>query len=483
LENPIKNKAFKGILWSAFDRIGYQLISIGITIILARLLTPADYGTIGMLTLFIALSNLFIESGLGQALIQKKEPSDEDISTVFYYNFLLSILLYIILFVSAPIIAHFFKLPILIPITRILGLTIIINSLSIVQITVLQKNINFKSISIINLASCALSGTLAIVLATKGYGVWSLVYYTLSSAVFKFILFWIFAKWLPSMIFSISSFKSLFGFGSKILMAGLLGTITNNLINLVVGKLYVPSVLGFYTQARRIMEIPSVNITQIIQNVSYPLLAKIQDDEQKLKTAYRKIYVMTSFILLPTMLGMIILSEPIIYFLLGKQWLKCVALLQWLCVFGLLNPLSAINVNILKVKAKTAIYLKLSLFNQILQLLILLITVSFGIETMTIGIAIYSIIFFTRNSYISGKEISYPLLEQLSDIKVIFFITIIMISIVWMISKFILTNTIWNLLLLILVGILVYIIFSILFLKPIINEIKEFIKVINFKVK
>jgi teichuronic acid exporter len=481
LDITLKIKAFRGILWSAVDRIGYQIISIAITIVLARLLTPRDYGTIGMLTIFIAISNLFIESGLGQALIQKKTLSNNDISTVFYYNLILSILIYVVLFISAPLIANFFNLQILIPITRVLSLTIIINSLSIVQITILQKNINFRLISIVNLISCALSGILAIFLAIKGYGVWSLVYYTLSSAIIKLFFFWIFSKWLPTLSFSLTSFKSLFGFGSKLLIAGLISTTTNNLINLVIGKLYVPSILGLYTQARRIMEIPSINITQAFQNVSFPLLAKLQDSDQLLKNGYKRLYIFAAFILFPTMFGMIILSYPIVLILLGNQWLACVPLLRWLCIFGLLNPLSAINVNILKVKAKTNIYLKLSLFNQVLQLIILLVTMKFGIEAMTMGIAVYSLVFFARNAYISGKEISYPLFEQLLDIKNIFLITIVMSSVVLLFTKILIVNNIFNLILLIVIGFSVYSILSILFLSKIVIEIKEFIKTIKIR--
>lgn len=288
--NSLKEKTIVGLLWSFSDLIANQGIQFIIQVILARLLAPKDFGIIGMITVFIAISQSFIDSGFSNALIREKKPSQEDYSTVFYFNLIMAILMYIILFISAEAVGSFFEEPQLMDILRVISLVLIINSFGLIQRTMLTKNINFKTQTKINLISSISSGIIAVIFAYMGFGVWSLVIRTLSMQFIQSILLCISNRWVPSLLFSIDSFKRLFGFGWKLLISGIINTLYDNLYFLIIGKVFSAVELGYYTNAQKLRDVASQSITSSVQKVSYPALSSIKEEEEKLRFAYKKNY-------------------------------------------------------------------------------------------------------------------------------------------------------------------------------------------------
>lgn len=279
--------------WSAFGTFSTQGISFIIGIILARLLMPADYGLIGMLAIFFAVSQLFVESGFSSALIQKIDRTETDYSTIFYFNLLVSFALYLILFLTAPLIAEFYNTPELTLLTRVLSLNILISALAIVQQARLKILLDFKTPAIITMLSVAISGSLGVVLAYSGYGVWALVVQSLSATAIRTLLLFFFNKWMPRLVFSIASLKQLFGYSSKLLAAGLVATIVNNLYSILIGKIFSPKDLGYYTRAKQFPELLSSTITSILQGVTFPILASLQNDRDRMVSVYGRLMRIT----------------------------------------------------------------------------------------------------------------------------------------------------------------------------------------------
>ncbi len=418
----LKQKMVSGLFWSAIERFGQQGIQFVITIIIARILTPADYGLIGMITIFIGVSMSFIDSGFGQALIQRQNATRKDESTMFYFNILLGFMFFGILYFIAPLIAAFYKQPILIPITRVLALNLVINSFGLVQNALITKTIDFKRLTKISIISIFFSGSVGILLAIKGFGVWSLIIQSLTGNIVKSILLWTMSKWRPLMVFSMDSFKSLFSFGSKLLASGLLNQIFDNIYNLIIGKMYTPAALGYYTQAKRMQDIPVSNSLSILQRVTYPIYSTIQDDLVRLKSVYRKTIKIIVLINFPLMIGMIVCAQPLIKIFLTDKWLPAVPYLQLLCMIGLLLPLSSINLNILKVRGRTDIFFYLEVAKKLIIVITILITYKFGIYIMVFGQVCSSFIAHLLNIYYSGRLVNYSIGEQLHDISNYLFI-------------------------------------------------------------
>lgn len=334
--SSLRDKTIKGVLWGSVNNFANQGIQFLVGIILARLLTPAEFGLVGMLTIFIVISETFINSGLGSALIRKKDCTQKDYSTVFYFNLLGGILFYTGLFLSADSIASFFNEPQLAKLLRVLGLVVLINALTIIQGTITTKRVDFKLYAKIAVISGISSGVIAIFLAFQGFGVWSLVIRTLVNTTIHSFLLWFWNHWRPSLIFSKSSFKELFGFGVNLLGSSLVGKISQNINTLVIGKFFSATDLGFYTRADHFKNIPSQNINMIISKVSYPILSQIQDDPLRLKDAYKKIILIITFISFILMGGLAAIAEPMIVFLIGEKWIPSIIFLQMLCLPGML---------------------------------------------------------------------------------------------------------------------------------------------------
>ncbi|WP_223592365.1 lipopolysaccharide biosynthesis protein [Neobacillus bataviensis] len=460
--SSLKRKAISGLLWSSTDLIANQGIQFFIQIILARLLLPEHFGLIGMILIFISISNSIIDSGFTQALIKEKNPGQDDYSTVFYFNLLLAFLIYMVLFISSEAISSFFGEPQLISILRILSLVLIINSFGIIQRAILIKNVDFRSQTKINIIAGTVSGMVAIVFALFGFGVWSLVLKSLSMQFIQTLLLWFNNKWIPSFVFSVKSFKKLFGFGSKLLISGLIDTLYNNLYFVIIGKFFTASQLGYYTNAVKLRDVASQSITTSVQRVTYPVLSKIQGDEEKLKYGYRKVIKTTTFIIFPFMLGLAAISSPLIYSLLGDKWMPSVKYLQLLCIAGMLYPLHAINLNILQVKGRSDLFLVLELLKKLILtiLIILVLWLKLGVIGLIWGTVLHSFIALFINTYFSAREISYSVKEQLKDITPIFLISIFMAGIVYYVGLLLSGSNLITMIFQIGIGILLYICFS-----------------------
>lgn len=426
MTNSLKSTALKGVFWSTVDKFSARGGQFVVSIILARILMPADFGLIGMLSIFIALSQTLIDSGMGSGLIQKKNRSDVDYSTVFVFNLGISIFLYGLLFVSAPVIANFYKMPQLVLLTRVLSITIILNSLAIVQRSKLTISIDFKTIAKVNVVSVILSGLIAIYFAYIGWGVWALVIQQITRALISVILFWFLSKWKPSVLFSKQSFKNLFGFGSNLLLAGIYAQTLNNVYNIVIGKAYSVTELGFYTNAKGIAEMTSGTISGILQQVTFPILASLQDDRTRMVSVYRRMLRMTAFIIFPSMTMLALLADPFVRVVLTNKWLAVIPLLQLMSFARILYPLSAINMNILNANGRSDLFLKVDLSKLPLIILTLIITIPLGVKAMVIGHVVTSGLSFFINAYMPGKLFGYGALSQLRDMIPVFIATAIM---------------------------------------------------------
>lgn len=427
----LKQKTTTGLFWSFIDSFANQGVQFIVGIVLARILSPREFGLIGMLTIFIAISQSFVDSGFSSALIRKKNCTQADYSTVFYFNLAVGILFYLILFVSSNAISIFFDEPQLKRLLQVLGIGLLLNALGIIQRTILTKEINFKLQTKVSVISSIGSGTLAITMALLGHGVWSLVALTLSRFGLNSLFLWIWAKWKPLRVFSKKSFKELFSFGSKLLLSGLIDTTYRNVYYLVIGKFFSAQELGFYTRADQFKAFPSQNLSGIIGRVSYPILSSIQDDIPKLKKAYIKIIRSTMYVTFVLMLGMAAAAKPMILALIGDKWLPAVIYLQLLCFVGMFYPLHALNLNMLQVQGRSDLFLKLEIIKKVLAVPIILIGVFFGIKYMILGMIINTIVAFYLNSFWSGKMIGYSSIQQVKDIMPSFFVAAIMAAIVF----------------------------------------------------
>jgi O-antigen/teichoic acid export membrane protein len=427
----LKQKTVSGLLWSFIDSIAGQGITFIVGIILARILSPKEFGLIGMLAIFIAISQSFIDSGFRQALIRKQDCTEKDYSTVFYFNIAVGLLSYLLLYGSSNYIANFFNEPILKELIIVLALGLVINSFSIIQSTLLMKIINFKLQAKISVIASIFSGIISIYMAYTEWGVWSLVALTLSRYTITSLLLWFWSKWKPIWYFSKKSFKELFSFGSKLLISGLIDTIYRNVYFLVIGKYFSAVELGYYTQADQFQSLPSTNLQGIIGRVSYPVLTTIQDDIPRLKEAYKKIIKSTMLITFVLMFGMAAIARPMILTLIGDKWEPCVIYLQMLCFVGMFYPLHALNLNMLQVQGRSDLFLRLEIIKKALAVPIIIIGVIWGIKTMILGLLSSTLIAYYLNSYWSGRLIGYSFMEQVKDITPSFLLASIMSSIVF----------------------------------------------------
>lgn len=459
----LKQKTITGTIWSFIDSFASNGIQFIVGIILARILSPREFGLIGMLTIFIALSQSFIDSGFTNALIRKKDCTQTDYSTVFYFNFVIGIIFYFILFFSAGSISAFFNEPQLELLLQVLGIGLILNALGIIQRTILTKNINFKLQTRVSIVASTLSGTIAISMAYNGFGVWSLVALTLSRFGFTSFFLWMWAKWKPSLIFSIESFKELFSFGSKLLISGLIDTAYRNIYYLIIGKYFSAVDLGYYTRADQFQALPSKQLTGILGRVSYPILSTIQDDVKKLRTAYTQIIKSTMLITFVLMLGMAAIAKPMILTLVGEQWLPSVIYLQMLCFVGMFYPLHALNLNMLQIQGKSDLFLRLEIIKKVLSIPIIIIGILYGIKIMILGMLINTLIAYFINSFWSGKFIGYSSFEQIKDIAPSFLLAFTVAAIVYIIGNIIELSNIWILVTQIITGAVLTIIIAEIF--------------------
>lgn len=430
MAQSVRSQLLHGVAWNFIEKVLMRSASFVIGIILARLLSPSDFGLVGMLAIFIAISNVFIEGGLAKALIQRQNCSDVDYSTAFVSNVGMSLFIYAILFVSAPWIADFYDEPILTPLTRVLALNFILGAFNIVQRAKLMAAVDFKSLAQINVISVILSGAVGISMAYSGYGVWSLVGQSLFSTIVLIVLFPAYSKWKPSLKFSSTSFKSLFGFGSKLMITGIYSVILNNISTICIGRFYKSHQLGFYARGQQFSEIISSTIFDVLGNVTFPVLSGLQDDKEHLVAVYRKSLYFTAMLIFPIMILMALISRPLVIILLTEKWLPCVVLMQWLFLARMFTPLSAINMNILNAIGRSDLFMMLDFSKAPLVLIILAITIPISVEAITIGSFCSSFICFFINAYLPGRMFEYGALKMIYDWRYIFLSLGIMVLVV-----------------------------------------------------
>lgn len=429
----LKVKAVNGALWNFTESIVGQGFTFFVGIVLARLLSPAEIGQISLIIVFITFSQVFVNSGFSSALIRKQDCTQDDYSTVFYYNLIVGLLLYCLLFLFSNSIGKLLndhQMPLLI---KTLGLILIIDSLAMIHRTKVVKEINFKLQARISIFSYVLSGGIAIVLAFFNFGVWSLVAQRLIKQFSDSVLYWILNRWKPEWNFSVRSFKQLFGFGGKLLVSNLIDSIFQNVNYFVIGKYFSVNDLGLYYKADEFKKLPSQNIYAVISKVSYPVLAELQNDNDLLKHYYKRLIKSTMFVTFLLMFGLIAISDSLVIVLLGEKWIQVIPFLKLMCLSGMLYPLHALNLNLLQVKGRSDLFLKLEVIKKMLVIPSIVLGVIYGIKVMLILMIVNSLIAYYLNSYWSGKLIHYPIVEQIKDIIPSLSVSIVFSGIIYLI--------------------------------------------------
>lgn len=435
MAESLKHKTFMGTVWSVVERFSVQGIGFIVMIIMARVLTPADYGLVGELTIFIAVSQSLVDSGFSQALIRKQDRTEVDNSTVFYFNIGVGISLYLLMFFCAPLIARFYSQPILVPLTRLLSLNILINSLVVVQRAQFTIRIDFRTQAKASLTASIVSGCVGITMVYTGHGVWSIVWYQLSNLITNVVMLWILSKWRPQRGYSWKSFRELFGFGSKLALSGIINTIYNNIYLIVIGKVFKASDLGYYTRAHQFADFPSSNVSGIIQRVTFPVLCTIQNDEQRLRNVYRNFLRLAGFVVFPLMVGLAALAHPLINTVLTPKWAFAATLLQVICLSMMWYPIHSINLNLLQVKGRSDLFLKLEIIKKIVGITIMCISVPFGIIAMCWGALASSLIALVINTHYTGKLIDVGFFVQIRDLLPTLAYSFSMGAVVWLVSR------------------------------------------------
>lgn len=425
-QEDLKQKAASGMVWASIQKFAGMGISFVSGIILARLLTPQDYGCIGMLAIFMQVADSFVDGGFGSALIQKKRPTQEDYSTVFYFSLGISLLIYLLFFIFAPSIARFYKMPLLSPVLRVQGLVLIINAFSLVQANQLRKQLRFKKISIVSLIAAIISLSVTILMAYNGYGVWSLVVMNLLTALIPAMLYWLTNKWYPLLVFSIKSFKELFGFGFYILLSNFLNKFCNNIQGLLIGRLYNASVMGYFSKAKSTEDMASTSIASIMDQVTYPLYAEFQNDKNRLGGVIKKITGTVAYITFPMMFLLILLAEPIFILLYSDRWVQSIPYFQVFCLAGIAICLQGVNYHAVAAIGMSKIMFKWTIIKRLIGLILVLVGLALmGLKGILVGMVMTSWLIYLINAYLVDKYIGYKLLSQLWDLTPILLLTLL----------------------------------------------------------
>lgn len=433
MAESVKRKFVSGITWTLVQNLSVKALDVVITVVLARLLLPEDYGLIGMLSIFIAISDVFIQSGFGQALIQKSNCTDEDFSTAFYFNVTVSVIIYLILFIAAPAIASFYHEPQLVVVTRVLSLNFVLGSLNIVQQSKLRKAMNFKPLAIITLACTFFSGIIGILLAFWGFGVWALVAQALSSTLLRVVLFPLFTRWTPNTAFSRDSFRQLWGFGSKIMVSGILDVVIINLSNILIGRYYNKEQVGYFSKARRMADIPAMTMSSVLGTVLYPLLSKIHEDESRHIAIYKKVSKYAVTFSFPILILLSLLAEPIVLILFTEKWAASIPLLRILLLARVFLTLNVINANMLQSRGDAKLYMYLYFIAGPICLIATAMAIPFGVEAIAWATFISGFLYYLIFAVVVGRKIGYSFWRQLWDWREIF-VSLILMSVLVLLS-------------------------------------------------
>lgn len=480
MQNKIKKEhVLSSLIWKLMERGGTQGVQFILQIFLARLLTPNDYGIIALITIFIALARVFVQSGFNTALIQRKDVKEEDYSSVFYLSMFVAGILYVVLFFIAPKIADFYKIKELVLILRVLSLTLFIGAVTSIQNAIIARKMQFKKLFLSSLGAMIISGIIGILMAYKGYGVWALVYQQLSNQLLITIILWATVNWRPKLYFSFERIQVLFSYGGKLLASALLNTLYINLRSLIIGKFYNPSVLGYYNRGNQFPQIIATNIDSSITSVLLPTMSAEQDNKERVKQIMRRAIVTSSFIIFPMMIGLAVISKPLVLILLTEKWLPSIPFIWVFCASYSLLPIHTANLQAINALGRSDIFLKLEIIKKVLGVLILIISVRFGVYVIALGMLFSGIISTFINSYPNKKLLNYSYKEQMFDI-----LPSLLISLIMGIGTYFLGYLIKGNLKLILVQIgfggTIYVLLSIIFklecYKYLLNTIKEILK-------
>lgn len=456
MSENLKKDTTKGVFWSLIERFGTQGVQFLVMLVMARLLSPNDYGVVGLLVVFVSIAQAFVDGGFSQALIRKKDRTEIDNSTVFYFNIVVSVVIYLIFYLFAPYVSVFYNMPTLTPFMRVICLSIIINAFGVVQRALFNANIDFKAQAKASLIAIVISGAIGISLALRGFGPWALVWQQLSNLIVNTLFLWIYSEWRPLLAYSWKSFNELFSFGSKLLATSLLNAIYNNIQTIVIGKLYSAKSLGLYSRAAHFADLPSQQFTSVFMRVTFPVLCKVQDDMERLSSVYRRMLRVSAYIVFPLLIGMAAVAHPMIEVFIGKQWIECAYMLQIICFAEMWYPIHAINLDILQVSGRSDLFLKIEIYKKIVSLSLLALSAPFGIIAMCYSNLLSSLICLYINTYYSSKILGISLLSQLKDLFPTISLAIVMFAIVQIIIFFI-SNVFAQLIVGIIVGVVVYV--------------------------
>lgn len=414
--SELASKTKKGLQWSALERFLTQGIQLAITLYLARLLGPTAFGLVGMLAVFIAIANVFVDSGFTSALIRKTDRTESDLVTAFYYNIAMASLCYFALYISAPLVADFYQQAELQTLLQIMGLAVLINAFTLIPRVKLNVAMDFKTQAKISVLSVLISGPTAIILAINGYGVWALVAQTLLNASCATVLFNLFVPWLPRGRITKHAFNYLFGYGSKLLLSGLLDVTYNNLYQIIIGKKFSPAVVGQFTQANQLASVPVSTLTGIIQRVTFPLFSQLQDEPDRMANAYRQTLTLSAMVIFPLIVALGLIAKPLLTSLLGEQWQDAAALLSVLCLGYMLYPIHSINLNLLQVTGRSDLFLKLEVMKKVIGVTVLLLSIPYGVLAMCLGFTLTSYLALVLNTYYTAKLTHLSQWQQCKDI-------------------------------------------------------------------
>lgn len=473
MAGELKKSTLRALSWSFLERFGQQGIQFVTSIFLARLLLPEEFGLVAMLSIFLAFGQAFINSGFQQALIQKKKSTFIDECSIFYFNVLIATLIALILFLTAPLVGSFYDQPQLVSITRVLSLVFLFSSLGLIQQTLLQKKLNFKTIFKVSVIASIISGIGSVIMALNGFGVWSLITLNVGQSLVYTIFLWFVSRWRPALLFSLNSLKSMFVFGSRLFIISLTNSIFKNIYQVVIGKIFSPTDLGFYSRAISLNNYPVTILNSVVGQVSFPVFSKIQDDKVRLKNAINKSLIMLTLITFPLMIGLATVAKPLVLILLTEKWLPCVPYLQLLCIIGMLYPIQAINLNALNAQGRSDLHLKLDITNKILIIISIAITFRFGITAMIYGQIINSFIAYYLYAYYTGKLLRYTITMQIKDMLPGFSIALVMGILVFLVGQLPISSQLSILSIQIVSGIIIYTILCYIF------KISAFLEVIN----
>lgn len=450
-----KKRAIIGVAWSGIDRFSVQIIQFVVTIILARILTPNDFGVVAIILVLINILQVFNEVGFGAALMQKLDRDELDYSTVFVFNIIWGVVLYGLVYISAPLFASFFELPELTNLTRILGVNIIISSFIVVQRAKLMIIVDFKTQAKASLLAVIISGIISVYAAYKGLGVMAIIIQQLVNNSINTIFLWIYTKWQPKLQFSYKRFKTLFNYAYKLILARFVNAVFQEIYSLAIGKVYAPAQLGYFNRAKSFTELSSGNITSIVQRVSTPLLCEAQHDNKRMGEVLLKFIKNTAFIVFPLLCGLFVLAEPLIRILLTDKWLPSVWILRVLCPVGMMFVISTFNINVFNATGRTDWALKSEIIKKNIYVGIIAIAVFFGFEALIYSQILIGFIELIISTYYTKKQIELTLFYQIASLSSIFFLSLIMAIIVWSVT-FTMSNEYYQLLIGVFAGVISY---------------------------